>query len=427
MKQNIDTYFKGKLFQREFEMKQDHWQNALELLEAADTKKRRGFFIWWTGGILSTIAIIAAFLFFNYNSTTDNKINIAQVEAVNNSDKTSDLAPASVPQGSFEKNETTTKTQPNKTKKPSDKNTKIIADKKEIKRNKIKNESIQHISNPSIKNVPSISTVLQKEINIKFENSKEELISKDKVKKSGNLFSLKKVSGLLIFVEGIFDKNLGRKMNPKSACFRPNPFHIGVTVSQLMQPFPKSGENLITGYSAGIIAQYDFNKNWFVNSSVQYMRRDGHFMASKMTETRNYRFGLELMENEMRPTSLHYTSASIMGGRQKGHHLFEGGFILDYLIGVRGEIGELKRTDPELNKKEFVVQEKGWIAENGFTKFNISPSLGYRYRVNKDLSLGFSIQYALRRLADEPEMGDYILKENNRMQVRAQAVYFLNK
>ena len=413
MKQSIDTYFKEKLFAREFEMNQDHWQQALELLEDNESKKRRGLLFWWSGGIFSSLAIIAMFLFLNNENKSNNTINTAQIEIENKLVKTEEVSIKGP-------------------KKPIENKSKLAT-----KVNRVNNNSEKTVNKPLQKNKNLINELLITDLNkpqdlVKGgekinENEKPNIELNKKENKSTNLFSLKKIAPLLILVKGNFTKNNEQELDPENACFRPNPFHIGLTASQLMQPFPKSGENLITAHAAGIVAQYDLNKNWFISSGAQYMRRDGHFMASKMTETRNYRFGLELMENEMRPSSLHYISLPLMVGRQKGHHLLEGGILFDFLIGVRGEIGKLEKTDPDVNKKEFVAQEKGWIAENGFTKFNVSPSLGYRYRVNKELSFGISVQYALNRLADEPEMGDYILRENDRLQLRAQAVYFLNK
>ena len=156
------------------------------------------------------------------------------------------------------------------------------------------------------------------------------------------------------------------------------------------------------------------------------MRRDGHFEASKTTETRQYRFGLELMKDQLRPTSLHYVSMPLMAGWKKGHHLFEGGLLPDYLVGVRGEIGKLEKVDEENPRKEFVPREKGWLDEEGFTRFNVSPVVGYRYRVNKELSFGLSVQYALRPLTNkEPDMNDYILKEDERLNLRVHAVYLI--
>src|SRR5690606_32237516 len=123
---------------------------------------------------------------------------------------------------------------------------------------------------------------------------------------------------LPILVKGDFDE----KPSTKNICLEPSPFHFGVSAAQLMQVLPKSGESLITGFYGGFVFQYDLDKNWFVASGIGYMRRDGHFEATKMTEMRNYRFGLELMESQLRPTSLHYVSVPLSVGWKKGHHLF---------------------------------------------------------------------------------------------------------
>ena len=230
------------------------------------------------------------------------------------------------------------------------------------------------------------------------------------------------ISNLTILVNGEFEEKSILELIPNEGCFGPPPLRIGLAAGQLMQAAPNTDENLITGFYGGVVFQYDLNKSWLLSTGIGYTYRDGHFDVSKSNESRKYRFGLEEMENQMRPTSLHYVSMPISAGWKKGHHVIEGGVVLDYLAGVRGAIGSIERIDPDQTIKEFVAREKGWITEDGFTRFNVSPGIGYRYRVNQEWSFGLSAQYAMQSITDQKPEG-YILQEDDRLQLRLQAVY----
>ena len=402
MAQNIDTYFKQKLEHRTFELKDAYWQEAAALLDAEDKKKKRAFVFWWTGGLLGMALL--AFVLFNKNNMANNSVKAQQV---------------------FIENKTDANTQKEN----------IVASEeseKELINPVEKNNKNNSLTNKGISTIKKENNNPSNLIAVNIPENKNELIAIENPANNKSTLIIDKKSApdnldhLLIFVNGEKENEEKLDLKDVNGCFQPSPWHIGVTAAQLMQAYPKSGENLITGFYAGVVGQYDLNKNWFVSAGLGYTRRGGHYEAAKMTETRMYRFGLELMEDQLRPSSLHYATATLSAGWKKGHHLFEGGLILDYLAGVRGEKGKLEKTDAEEPIKDFVPYQKGWIDEEGITPFNVSPMVGYRYRVNKELSFGMAVQYAVRPLTNKaPEMGEYILKENDRFNLRLNAVYLI--
>ena len=414
MKQNIDTYFKEKLSNRQFELKDAYWKEAEAMLMAAEKKKRRGMLFWWFGGLAPLVAV-SLFFIFGYENTTSDAVLKEQPQLIES--EPVEVMPAI-------KNQVIEDM----------KNTPSVADSKverPVAENRHAGEVVTKLSAPAPRAVltdfsvlPKIETA-EKGMQLEETPSPSSAEKPKKIEKKSILKRLavpKVLSNISLFVDGNFDK----EFPTKNTCYKPSPFHFGVSAAQLMQVAPKSGENLITAFYGGIVFQYDLNKRWFVSSGLGYQRRAGHYEASKITEMRNYRFGLELMENLLRPTSLHYLEMPFLVGWKKGHHLLEGGILVDYLTGVRGEIGKLEKVDNERMTKEFIAHEKGWISEDGFTRWNVSPSVGYRYRVNKELSFGLSAQYNLRPLTNkEPIFGDYILQEDDRFNVRLQAVYLL--
>jgi len=200
--------------------------------------------------------------------------------------------------------------------------------------------------------------------------------------------------------------------------------------SQLMLTGTSAGGKSIIGFQTGIVVEGRLKNGWLVASGLQYQRRTGTFEASKMTETRSYRFGLELAEQQLRPSSLHYLRLPLKLGWQRRHHLLEGGLSLNYLAGVRGAKGNLERTGDVPPRKQFVAAQNGWIAEDGYKKWHLTATAGYRYRVSRQLSFGLSANYAFGGILEKnylPPAGDYLLKEDDRFYFSAVAVYFLKR
>lgn len=418
MQQNIDSYFKEKLQTREFEMKAAYWQEAEALLEAEEKKKRRGLLLWWGGGLLS-IMVIAAILFLKNAPPTPSQAVVNQeLTTIENSNAASNK----VPQESLSETppimpvvaEETAKTRvfpiinpsKNNKKKGQENENKTVERASFLQKNT--SEKVTEASSPSIENIQSTPETRP----VSPEKTSERTAAPDAV------------SILTLLVEGDFTDKPQMGLKAGEGCFGPPPFRFGVAAGQLLQTSPKSGENPITGFYGGLFFQYDLKDRWSLSAGIGYNYRDGHFDVSKSTTTRNYRFGLEEMENQLRPTSLHYASLPIALSWKKRQHALEGGVILDYLVGVRGAIGGIERVDPDQPKRVFVQREKGWIAEDGFTRFNVSPTVGYRYLVNQHWSFGLSAQYALKNMTS-PEPEKYILQEDDRYQLRLQAVYLI--
>lgn len=418
MQQNIDSYFKEKLQPREFELKAAYWQQAEVLLEAEEKKKRRGLLLWWSGGLLSILAI-AAILFLKNGATIPSQTTVNQeLTSIENSnavsnevEKESTAEKPPIEPANVEKAEKTNASPAinlikNNKKKSQAKN--ITTLERAAIAQKMTSETPPTAANLSMEKKPSASETAS-------------VLPEKTIVRSA---APDAVSLLTLLVDGDFPDQPPMGLKAGEGCFAPSPFHFGVTASQLMQAWPKSGENAITGFYGGVFFQYDLSSRWSLSAGIGYTYRDGHFDVSKSTTTRQYRFGLEEMENQLRPTSLHYASMPISLSWKKRLHVLEGGVVLDYLAGVRGAIGSIERVDPDLPKKVFVAREKGWIAEDGFTRFNVSPTVGYRYLVNQHWSFGVSAQYALKNMTN-PEPEKYILQEDDRFKLRLQAVYLI--
>ena len=129
---------------------------------------------------------------------------------------------------------------------------------------------------------------------------------------------------------------------------------IGAMASQLILAGAPAGGKSIIGFQAGVVMEIALKYGWVVSSGLQYQRRTGTFEASKMTETRSYRFGLELAEEQLLPSSVHYIVLPLKLGWQRQRHFLEGGISLHFLVGLRGARGSLERTGDLPPRKEFV-------------------------------------------------------------------------
>ncbi|MEK7255236.1 MAG: hypothetical protein AAB316_10860, partial [Bacteroidota bacterium] len=128
----------------------------------------------------------------------------------------------------------------------------------------------------------------------------------------------------------------------------------------------------------------------------------------------------------LRPTSLHYLALPLKIGWKRGRHVVESGGATHYLLGLRGEKGTLEKID---FKKIFKPLQKGWLVEDGFKKLYLDATFGYRYRVNRQLSLGVSANYSIGGILKKnyvpPLLNGYVLREADRFFVSANAVYFI--
>jgi hypothetical protein len=414
MQQNIDSYFKEKLQPREFELKAAYWQQAEALLEAEEKKKRRGLLLWWGGGLLSVLAI-AAILFLKNGETSP--IQTSANQELTSIENTMAASNEVAKESTAEKPPIA----------PVTEKTNASPTINLIKNNKKKSQtkSITTLERAAVaQKMTSETPPAATNLSMEKRPNASQTASVLPEKTIGRNAAPDAVSLLTLLVDGDFPDQPPMGLKAGEGCFAPSPFHFGVTASQLMQAWPKSGENAITGFYGGVFFQYDLRNRWALSAGLGYTYRDGHFDVSKSTTTRQYRFGLEEMENQLRPTSLHYVSMPISLSWKRRQHILEGGVWLDYLAGLRGAIGSIERVDPDLPKKVFVAREKGWIAEDGFTRFNVSPTVGYRYLVNQHWSFGVSAQYALKNMTS-PEPEKYILQEDDRFQLRLQAVYLI--
>jgi hypothetical protein len=113
---------------------------------------------------------------------------------------------------------------------------------------------------------------------------------------------------------------------------------------------------------------------------------------------------------------------------QRFRHIIEAGLAVNYLLGVRGEIGQVERLD-DPPRSEFVAEKTGWLVEDGYRRLPLDLLLGYRYRLHPQLSFGVSAVYTpggiLEKKYSAPA-GSRLLVKDDRFYLSVGAAYLFN-
>lgn len=472
--QNLDKYFRDNLGKRNFEMKDAYWHHAQKLLEENERRRRRKILWWWSGGGLFAVALVVG-IFFLYPSENNGNIagqDLDKTELENNRSETQAGGvdnENNLPQIQFEEKgnispEINKKNvqngnilSENSGEKIKTENEKIAGNDNSEKNIFEKNNSIDNaeiggenlvnktgVENklpgiyPNINNGKIDGMNLKNNREIQHENKpKEGLIVAEnesdisenrKEEKAEKLFKINapgKISALTIFVEK--DKVSELEL-PEAEQYVGKKWTLGFSAAQYFQPTPKSNEQSAIAYRAGVLFKYDWSEknDFYLLTGLNYQRRTGTFERSKLAETRNYRFGLEVDTNMLRPSAIHSVSLPLLIGKEKGRHVIETGINLNYMTGIYGERGSIERIEGNPPRRDFVPSESGWIAEDGFKRWTAAGQINYRFQVNTQWAFGVSANYTFGGILENNEnINPVVLKEDDRFMFGLQAVYFL--
>lgn len=460
MENKLDKYFRTNLQDQRFELKEEYWLGAQKLLEEQDRLRTRRVAFWWFGSGLA-VAILVLFLwcFFGKN---DRNIPLASnakkaaksvpvvepaspiLEKDNSSEPTTLANSGQTAQNGFEENNKkeahsttssalqTTDFQKNKKKKTSSisggktpsaalNSTADLSKTKAGSTQKLtrNNEEISASIDPGIAQQKSTD---EQALTAALAPETEKTETKEQAQATDFLAAPN------CFVTSNFAPNALYTNVQKIEVAKQRRLHFGLLASQLLLPSPNKDKATFIGQRTGLVLKYHLRERWHLGSGIQYLRRTGTFSASKSALQRNYRFGLELDTLLLRPTSLHYASIPVMLGWELNRHQIEGGILLDFLTGVRGEVGSFqKQGEPPV--KTFASDKSGWVTADGYARFTPTIQLAYGYQFSKRFSIGISTNYTIGGFLDKgftPPTGSFLLKETEKIQVGIQVVYLFN-
>lgn len=454
MQNDLDKYFRDNLEGRQFELKEAYWQQAQQLLADDERRRRRKAWFWWSGGAMVLLLVLAFFLLGEDSLRQNGAVAEQGIQLENATTQSNDVSQKEDKNAKDEFLE-----------KPDNQEVVGRNDLSEEDVTAAKSSAISGSGTPStagagLRTVPTNDRTLsdstaqteggyrtksgtsegvtsstsetmggsdETEGNSLSENTdapSETLLDDDTRIANTEAPDLLEVPQ--IFADGYFEDEpqVAEQELPRQ------PWSLAVEVGQLFQPTLSSSEQSTIGFQTGLMLRYDLSDehDFYLAAGLRYQRRTGTFDFTKFNENRNYRFGLELDTNLLQPSSLHYLSFPVLVGWERGRHVVEGGASLDYLLGVRGELGSIQRTG-EPPRRIFQASESGWLVEDGYKKMTSTVMLNYRYRVSRQWSFGVSANYTFGGILAAGPNGIFdgraLLREDDKLYFSACAAYIL--
>jgi hypothetical protein len=159
-----------------------------------------------------------------------------------------------------------------------------------------------------------------------------------------------------------------------------------------------NGSNPSVGGMIGGAVGYQFRKDWRVIFGLNYRYRTGTFDFAKGTTIANYRFGAEEQSYFLLPDALHYLEMPVLARKTWGRHQMDGGVRLSYLLGVQGSLESsfVGEGRPESTQ----VEQRGWLAQDGFVAWHMDVVVGYAVNVHPRLAIWTNVNYSVPGLLD---------------------------
>ncbi len=392
MKNRLDDFFKNKLDNHETLFNDAAWDEVLGELDARDSKKKRILFFWFTGigGILALVAF--SFYYFNNEEkqpiANQTGINIDQPKEINTSKNLHKNIEKEVADIAMKPNVWVTTIENEEIPIPVKKvNTEVNEFNNFIVENPTKFTS-QEISNELNNNNLERST---KVINSDFidESILEE---REELQK---LSQLESKEFKIEFPEGTFNNKLIPIRKMKHTSWEFGLIGKGIVDNQ---------SNSVSGWGAGLYAEYRFNYRLSLGSGVIYNQLGGEFEATKTTNQITYGFGSTTSTQRLTPESLSILEVPLNIGYNFRKNKITAGVSGNYLLAVLGEKETVERI-AALPRSEF---QSGRLNSNDapeIPKFNWAAQVAYE-RDFRFLNVGLRGKYYLNNYfqnADQPK------------------------
>lgn len=444
MENNLDKYFRDQLNDRKFEPREAYWLEAKAMLETTERRRKRKLFFWWFSSGIGLIALLALAWWgigkepaakpiaqektgqtslSNEQSPNKEDQNKRYTTATNTTNGPSPSGVISTAKTEVEPTASTKRTKPSSAKKYQ----------KEANSNSTRSPFLPIPSTDQPPVHPPMTQAGQgvlpivSEATIAFVPTTEQDLTSETPQ---GLLSPTPLPMLPAFVVGNFDKNdLNTKTQPlKIEVVQKHKLQYSLLAAGIFRPVIQPDEKMVLGVRAGMNFHLNISDNWQFSTGLTYQYRTGSFSASQSATQRNYRFGLELDTLLLRPTSLHYLSVPLLLGYAQGKHQWQLGFAVDYLSGVRGEIGSYqKQGEPPV--KRFTPEKSGWVGTSGYRRWVPLAQFNYHYALSQRWTIGLSAYYSIGGILDgnyAAPFGSFLLKETDKLNLGLQLAYRIN-
>lgn len=440
MRPQLDDFINKKLEQREFEFKDAYWADALDLIEADEKGKRRGFwFLLLAGLVLLTglgYATYAPYMQQLHHPSDENSSFVTDNTVKNiNLDRPVSENNATTIENQFTSNENKTSEIASNDNTSSNQNVEISNKETQDPKPKVHtsiNNSVLGVTPPTDTNgfttkqevaeaATPITTVTTTSSSLNPNSISDvattDLTSKNAIQTPITAVEAARSASPTVGLEIQDIQALTSEMADLPAIvptwevpdnfdhlYKKNLFSAGIRAGSLMYLSLPNGQ---IGYTFGFAGKYKLNEKWSFNTDILYHVRRHQFNITNEANIIEYSFGRTETTQTLRPSELHsfevplYVSVGFGKlNESKGFdfyqtkryhkHTLDIGVAPTFLYGTKGAL--------EIEGSELL--EKGWIKTDAYQKIYASALVGYNYHIREYFAVGIRARYAVGGIID---------------------------
>lgn len=412
----LDDFLKKKLADRQYAFKESYWEAAEQLIEAdRGKKKRKGFLIWWMGGLGTLVILLLGIGVWSWFSSRHIE-PIASKESLETVSKQSfpivvlDSCP---PEPVFVQSPSSSSSDLGipAHHSPSKHSTLATAHSSTIKiSGDLKNDPDIpiHDSQDSSLIIEQLDDIVTEEQSLPIGQL---LKPKDIAEMShGDVYRLHARSfSLKHSIQSSFHKpavSIHRKVNLVG-------IRIALDAAQGLSNDSARKGNSFLPYIALDYARV-LHPRFKLHTGIGYVQR-GQLQSDQYYRSTNYGFGFETVLTTISPQKLHFLEVPLYGEWKikARHSLMMGGSLLQ-LMNVSSQISSRTQDDFGISNGQ---AESTWGYKQGFISRDVSLMVGYKYYLGSGFHLDLRSQYGLRDLTEQSFFENQSFDRNIRVQI----------
>jgi hypothetical protein len=473
MKQSIDDLFNKKLSDSKAAFNEAHWEDMAKLLDNEKDRKPKGFWFMLSG--IAVLALIGIGLIWTLNNQGDKTVASTDNSSIkidqnfNNKTNKSKTEISKIESGKISSQENTVAISDQKVEqiipKPKALNNQTIEVRqtaniaKTNKQTNFTNATNQLSTLTSNKENESTSLPISSEGSFTNERGANEKIDQDlgfDSKASLVNSTMDKIESRIEKVQDDLNENSINKINesrertltnspllntlstmlkrgdslfefPMPSMTKVNRKKIvfGINLYSINYPYLKSNEQFLIGFGIGPVVSIPLNNGLSINTGLNYQNRGGNFDVLQSTEQIEFSFGRNVMTSQIQPTSLHYFELPLSIRKRTRKNAIGAGVFASYLFNVRANITKRTEGPNPIIMESFNAN----VLNEGFTVLNYGVSAAYERFLNNRLVFETRLKYYFNEITqkDFELVNDYLLKENQQLNLQIGLKYYFNK
>lgn len=392
MKSRLDDFFKNKLDNHETPLNEAAWESMLGELDARDSKKKRTLLFWFTG--IAGLLLFATLGFYFINKE---KLMLTAEQSkveIESSEKT-------FPPKKLHKNRV------EKTGKVENLSNDLATITKEeisaIPLEKAKGRLINSNNSFDENEIDNIKYDGYTPLSNNFLESKSEATASSLIEESVQVIPKELIEISLLEIETYDAEFSEGTFSPKIIPIRKMK-NFSMEFGFIGKGIADNQSKSVTGWGAGLYADYYVNSRFSLGSGVNYNQLSGDFENTKNTSQIIYGFGRTTSTQRLTPESLSILEIPLDLGYSFKRNKFTAGISANYLLTVLGEKESIETIaalpQPTFRSGRIVQKDAPEIP-----KFNWAAQVAYE-RDFRYLNIGLRGKYYLNnyfQIADQPK------------------------